>query len=410
MDIIVQKYGGSSVADSDRIKNVARRVGRSKSPGGGLVVVVSAMGDTTDNLIRLAEEINPAPSERELDQLLSTGEQISAALLAMAIEHAGYRAVSLTGNQVGILTDDSHTKARIFKIDPEKISELLAEDAIVVVAGFQGINVKQDVTTLGRGGSDTTAVALAAVLKAKSCEIYTDVDGVYTADPRVVPEAVKIDRISYDEMLELASLGAKVIQNRAVEFAKKFNVTLHVRSSFTEEEGTYVIQEVDTMSMEKVVIRGVTLNQEEAKLTITMVPDTPGIAARIFKTIAAANINVDMIIQNVSEQGFTDVSFTVPRPELAKARKLLESISSEIKAGGVSTEEEIAKVSIVGVGMKSHPGVAATMFEALAEEGINIMMISTSEIKISCVVQSEDGGKAARALHKAFGLAGDQVG
>jgi len=404
MKITVQKYGGTSVADVDRIKNVARRVIKSKKPGEGLIVVVSAMGDTTDELIELAARINPDPSEREMDQLISTGEQISSALLAMAIEHDGAKAVSLNANQVGIQTDDSHTKARIFKIDPRKMFEELERDRIVVVAGFQGINIKKDITTLGRGGSDTTAVALAAVLNADSCEIYTDVDGVYTADPRIVPEAVKIEKICYDEMLELASLGTKVIQNRAVEFAKKFNVVLHVRSSFNEEPGTLVIEEVADMSMEKVVIRGVSLNQEEAKLTITLVPDKPGIAARIFKSIAGANINVDMIIQNVSAKGFTDVSFTVPRPDLAKTRTLLEKIAAEIGAGEVNVEEKIAKVSIVGVGMKSHPGVAATMFETLAREKINIMMISTSEIKISCVVRSEDGDRAARALHRAFEL------
>lgn len=392
------------MADVGRIKNVARRVLRSRQPGEGLVVVVSAMGDTTDELIALAEEINPAPSEREMDQLISTGEQISSALLAMALEHDGAEAVSLTGNQVGIQTDDSHTKARIFKIDPRKMIAELESGRIVVVAGFQGVNLKKDVTTLGRGGSDTTAVALAAVLNAEACEIYTDVNGVYTADPRVVENAVKIKQISYDEMLELASLGTKVIQNRAVEFAKKFKVVLHVRSSFNEEPGTLVTEEVDDMSMEKVVIRGVSLNQEEAKLTITMVPDQPGIAARIFKNIAESNINVDMIIQNVSDQGFTDVSFTVPRPDLAQTRSLLEKIAREIKAGAVTAEEKIAKVSIVGVGMKSHPGVAATMFETLAREKINIMMISTSEIKISCVVRSEDGERAARTLHRAFGL------
>jgi len=408
MRIKVQKYGGTSVGDTERIKTVARRICRTKEPGVGLVVVVSAMGGTTDKLINLAQDINTEPSEREMDQLISTGEQISSALLAMAIHHDGFDAVSLTGIQVGILTDDSHTKARIFKIAPEKIFQSLKEDKIVVVAGFQGYNLQNDITTLGRGGSDTTAVALAAVLEAEVCEIFTDVDGIYTADPRIVPTAVKLDQISYDEMLELASLGAKVIQNRAVEFAKKFNVTLHVRSSFNEVQGTFVSEEADTMSMEKVVIRGVTFNQEEAKLTITMVPDTPGVAARIFKTIADGNINVDMIIQNVSAEGFTDVSFTVPRPELAKARGLVQDISREIGAGDVTVEDEIAKVSIVGVGMKSHPGVAATMFEALAEEKINIMMISTSEIKISCVVQSDDGERAVRALHKAFELDKDE--
>ncbi len=404
MKITVQKFGGSSVADAVRIQKVANRIIQTKKPGEGLVVVVSAMGDTTDELIDLAQQLNPAPPEREMDQLISTGEQISSALLAMTLEAGGAKAVSLTGNQVGIQTDDSHTKARIFKIDPGKMIEELEQDRIVVVAGFQGINLKKDVTTLGRGGSDTTAVALAAVLDAASCEIYTDVDGVYTADPRIVPGAFKIERICYDEMLELASLGTKVIQNRAVEFAKKFDVVLHVRSSFHDGPGTLVTEEVEDMSMEQVVIRGVSLNQEEAKLTITLVPDKPGIAARIFKSIAEANINVDMIIQNVSAQGFTDVSFTVPRPELAKTSSLLEKIAREIEAGEVSVEEKIAKVSIVGVGMKSHPGVAATMFETLAREKINIMMISTSEIKISCVVRAEDGERAVRALHTAFGL------
>lgn len=396
------------MADIEPIKNVARRVIKSKKPGEGLVVVVSAMGDTTDELIALSRQINPDPSEREMDQLISTGEQTSAALLAMAIDYGGVKAVSLTGNQVGIQTDASHTKARIFKIDPRKMIEELDRDRIVVVAGFQGINIKKDVTTLGRGGSDTTAVALAAVLNAESCEIYTDVDGVYTADPRVVPDAVKIDNICYDEMLELASLGTRVIQNRAVEFAKKFDVVLHIRSSFNEEAGTLVTEEVDAMSMEKVVIRGVSLNQEEAKLTITLVPDKPGIAARIFKSVANDHINVDMIIQNISAQGFTDVSFTVPRPDLAKASALLEKIAREIDAGTIKVEEKIAKVSVVGVGMKSHPGVAATMFEVLAQEEINIMMISTSEIKISCVVRSEDGERATRALHKAFELGGEE--
>ncbi len=404
MKITVQKFGGSSVADAVRIQKVANRIIKAKKPGEGLVVVVSAMGDTTDELIDLAQQLNPEPPEREMDQLISTGEQISSALLAMTLEAGGAKAVSLTGNQVGIQTDDSHTKARIFKIDPRKMIEELERDRIVVVAGFQGVNLKKDVTTLGRGGSDTTAVALAAVLEAASCEIYTDVDGVYTADPRVVPGAIKIERICYDEMLELASLGTKVIQNRAVEFAKKFDVVLHVRSSFHEGPGTLVTEEVEDMSMEKVVIRGVSLNQEEAKLTITLVPDKPGIAARIFKSIAEANINVDMIIQNISAQGFTDVSFTVSRPDLAKTSSLLEKIAREIEAGEVSVEEKIAKISIVGVGMKSHPGVAATMFETLAREKINIMMISTSEIKISCVVREEDSEWAARALHTAFGL------
>jgi aspartate kinase len=404
MKIIVQKYGGTSVADTERIKAVARRVCRTKQPTVGLVVVVSAMGGTTDELIRLADDIHPEPCEREMDQLISTGEQISSALLAMAIHHNGFPAISLNGNQVGILTDDSHTKARIFKIEPVKILDSLKDGKIVVVAGFQGVNLKKDVTTLGRGGSDTTAVALAAVLEADVCEIFTDVDGVYTSDPRIIPEAVKLDHICYDEMLELASMGAKVIQNRAVEFAKKFNVKLHVRSSFNDEEGTYVSEEDDSMSMEKVVIRGVTFHRDDAKLTIMNVPDIPGEAARIFQTIADANINVDMIIQNVSAKDCTDVSFTIPRPDLTKATALVKEISRKIGAGKDTVDEDIAKVSVIGVGMRSHPGIAAIMFKALAAEKINIKMISTSEIKISCIVEAKDGKKAARALHQAFKL------
>jgi len=404
MSILVQKFGGSSVRDVERIKNVARRIAAKKAEGYQMVVVISAMGDTTDELIDMAHQLNPEPPEREMDQLISTGEQISSALLAMALQNLGLRSISLTGDQVGIITDDSHTKARIFEIKPHKIEEELERDAVVVAAGFQGINLKKDVTTLGRGGSDTTAVALAAVLQAEICEIYTDVEGVYTADPRIVPAARKLERLSYDEMLELASLGAKVIQNRAVEFAKKFSVVLHIRSSFKEDEGTIISEEVDEMSMEDVSIRGVSLDRDEAKLTITRVPDRPGIAACIFQTIAEQNINVDMIIQNVSEEGYTDVTFTVPRPEAKKARRTLEKISEEIKAGQILLDEAIAKVSVVGVGMKSHPGVAATMFKAFADNQINIMMISTSEIKISCVVRDGDGEKAARVAHQAFGL------
>ncbi len=404
MSIIVKKFGGTSVADVERIRNVARRVTEKKQEGFQMVVVISAMGGTTDELIDQAQQINPEPSEREMDQLISTGEQISAALLAMAIQHLGFKAVSLTAHQVGILTDDRHTKARIMEISPDRIRELLDEDTIVVVAGFQGVNLKQEVTTLGRGGSDTSAVALAAVLKAEACEIYTDVDGVYTADPRIVPSARKLSAISYDEMLELASLGAKVMNNRAVEFAKKFSVVLHVRSSFKKDQGTFITEEVKNMSMEKVVIRGVTLNEDEAKLTISHVPDQPGIAARIFKTVADGGINVDMIIQNVSEKGYTDVSFTVPQADLKQARRILEGIIGEIEAGEVTTDEKIAKVSVVGVGMKSHPGVAAKMFEALSARKVNIMMISTSEIKISCVIRAGDGKVAVRAIHEAFQL------
>jgi len=339
-----------------------------------------------------------------MDQLISTGEHISSALLAMALHAEGEEAISLTGDQVGIFTDESYTKARIDQITPDKIREELNSGRVVVVAGFQGINPRRDITTLGRGGSDTTAVALAAALQADVCEIFTDVDGVYTSDPRVVPKAAKLERISYDEMLEMASLGAKVVQNRAVEFAKKFNVVLHIRSTFTGSEGTIVAEEADEMSMEKVVIRGVTLNKEESKLTITRVPDRPGLAARIFKAVADAKINVDMIIQNISEEGHTDVSFTVPKDDTVRARGVLGTLVGEIGAGQIKVDKEIAKVSVVGVGMKSHPGVAAAMFEAFSRSGINIMMISTSEIKISCVVALKDGDRAARAVHEAFGL------
>jgi aspartate kinase len=401
---MVQKFGGSSVADVVRMKRVARRIAAARARGYRMVVVVSAMGDTTDELIEKAYQVNPDPSEREMDQLISTGEQISAALLAMTLEGMGVKAISLTGDQVGIVTDDRHTKARIFDISPKKMREELDRGAVVVVAGFQGINVKKDVTTLGRGGSDLTAAALAAVLKAEVCEIYTDVDGVYTSDPRIVPAARKLQRISYDEMLEMASLGAKVMQSRSIEFAKKYSVVLHIRSSFNDSEGTIVSEEARDMSMEKYVIRGVTVNTDEAKLTITRVPDRPGIAARIFQPVAAGNINVDMIIQNVSEEGFTDVSFTVPRADLKRTQAILKKVVADVRARDVRVEEKIAKVSVVGVGMKSHPGVAATLFEALAAKRINIMMISTSEIKISCVVAEKDAPAAARAAHQAFGL------
>ncbi len=404
MPIMVQKFGGSSVADVVRMKRVARRIAAARARGYRMVVVVSAMGDTTDELIEKAYQVNPDPSEREMDQLISTGEQISAALLAMTLEGMGVKAISLTGDQVGIVTDDRHTKARIFDISPKKMREELDRGAVVVVAGFQGINVKKDVTTLGRGGSDLTAAALAAVLKAEVCEIYTDVDGVYTSDPRIVPAARKLQRISYDEMLEMASLGAKVMQSRSIEFAKKYSVVLHIRSSFNDSEGTIVSEEARDMSMEKYVIRGVTVNTDEAKLTITRVPDRPGIAARIFQPVAAGNINVDMIIQNVSEEGFTDVSFTVPRADLKRTQAILKKVVADVRARDVRVEEKIAKVSVVGVGMKSHPGVAATLFEALAAKRINIMMISTSEIKISCVVAEKDAPAAARAAHQAFGL------
>lgn len=406
MPLIVQKYGGSSVADPEKIRDVARRVARAQAAGDRLVVVVSAMGDTTDDLISLAHRVCANPSDREIDMLLSTGEQVTAALLAMALHDLGVDVISMTGGQVGIVTDGTHRSAKILEISTSKIEEHLARGAVVVVAGFQGVDEDLDITTLGRGGSDTTAVALAAALKADVCRIYKDVDGVYTADPRLVPAARKIDRISYDEMLEMASLGAQVIQSRSVEFAKKFGIAVEVLSSFNDGPGTILSGEGE--EMEDLVIRGVTVDRGEAKLTIQRVPDRPGIAAAIFKTMAEENVNVDMIIQNVSEDGFTDVSFTVASEDFGKALRGLERMAASIGAKGVTSNKAIAKVSVVGVGMRSHKGVASAMFEALAREGINIKMISTSEIKISCVVDEADAGRAARAVHSAFGLDRDR--
>jgi len=400
--IIVQKYGGSSVADAERIRAVAQRVVETKNAGNNVVVVVSAMGKTTDQLLKLAHEINQVPEEREMDMLLSTGEQISISLLAMAIHSLGCGAISFTGAQVGIVTDNIHTKAKIIKIEPQRIYEELDKGNVVIVAGFQGIDFEHNITTLGRGGSDTTAVALAATLKAKRCDIYTDVDGVYTADPRMIPEAKKLKEISYDEMLELAILGAKVLHSRAVEFAAKYEVPLYVLSSFNKVPGTAIIKE--DKNMEDIVVRGIAVQKDEAKVTILNVPDKPGIAARIFKRIADANINIDMIVQNVSAQGVTDVSFTVGATDLRKVQKVLQSLVEDIKAGGVAVDEDMAKVSVVGIGMRGHTGVAARMFKALADKKINIEMISTSEIKISCVIEKQFATKAAQVLHKEFKL------
>lgn len=402
-DLIVQKFGGSSVANIERILNVAKRVVSYRDKGHQLVIVVSALGDTTDELLEMAYKITKEPPDRELDMLMSTGEQVSSALLAMAIHNLGHEAISFTGAQVGIMTDSVHTKARIRDINASRIKQELDKGRIVIVAGFQGITPEQDITTLGRGGSDMTAVALAAVLKASICEIYTDVDGVYTADPRKVKDAKKLDSISYEEMLEMASLGAQVMQARSIEAASKFDIPIHVRSSFSYEEGTIISKEV--RSMEDVVVRGVTLNKDEAKITICDVPNKPGVAAKIFSTIARANINIDMIIQNISRTGgATDMSFTVMKSDLAKTLKVANKLSSEIGAEGVTHDEDIAKVSVVGVGMRSHSGVAAKMFQSLADANVNIEMISTSEIKISCVVKQSSGEKAVKALHKAFGL------
>ena len=403
MALIVQKYGGTSVGNTDRIKNVAARVAKYRGKGDQVVVVVSAMSGVTDNLIKLAREIMPLPSEREMDMLLATGEQTTIALTAMALHALNVPAVSLTGAQAGIVTDGVHNKAKIQNITPKQVHALLDSGTVVIVAGFQGQTPDGHITTLGRGGSDLTAIALAAALKADLCQIYTDVDGVYTADPRIVPGARKLDEISYDEMLELASLGAKVMQSRSVEFAKKFGVVFEVRSSLNDNPGTIVKEE--TKSMEDVVIRGVSLDKNQAKITLVAVPDKPGVAARIFKAIGDANINVDMIVQNISHGAgtpATDLSFTIDKPDLPKARKVIDGLKAEVGFREAITDEKIGKLSIVGVGMKSHSGVAAKMFETLAREDVNIGMISTSEIKISVVIDLAKGEHAMRAIHAAF--------
>jgi aspartate kinase len=402
MKVLVQKFGGSSVANVDRIKNVARRVVSYRKKGWKLVVVVSALGDTTDELIELAGQITSEPPAREMDMLLSTGEQISCSLLAMAIEELGYNAISFTGGQVGIMTDQTHTRAKIVDISGGRIRKALQEGRIVIVAGFQGVTQDQDITTLGRGGSDLTAVALAKAIGARTCEIYTDVEGVYTTDPRIVPEARKLKQITYDEMLEMASLGAQVMQARSIEVAKKFDIPIHVRSSFSAAEGTLILKEAD--KMEDFVISGVTLNRNEAKVTVCDVPDKPGIAAKLFRELSREGINVDTIVQNVSRTGFTDVSFTVSLADLSKTKKVMEKFSSRIRAGKVLEDKDIARVSIVGVGMKTHPGVAAGMFEALAQKKINIGMITTSEISISCIIRKKDAEKAVKSIHAKFGL------
>jgi aspartate kinase len=402
MALIVQKYGGTSVGSIERIHRVADRVARTQQEGHRVVVVLSAMSGETDRLLKLAHEATSTPDERELDMLLSTGERVTIALLAMELRGRGINARSYTGRQVGIMTDSAHTKARIARVAADRIREALKEGVIPVVAGFQGINERSDVTTLGRGGSDLSAVALAAALKADRCIIFTDVDGVYTADPNIVPAARRIEKIAYEEMLEMASLGAKVLQTRSVEFAAKFGVPVEVNSSFKEGKGTLVTKE--DADMEAAAVAGVTGDRNQAKITIVGVPDKPGVAARIFGAVAEAHINVDMIIQNISQAATTDLSFTVPRVDLKKAVPIIETIAKDIDAKSVSVTEAIAKVSLIGVGMRSHSGVAATMFEVLAREGINIMMISTSEIKISCVIEEKYLELAMRALHTAFGL------
>ncbi len=398
--LIVQKYGGTSVGNPERIKNVARRVCRTKEEGHDVVVVVSAMSGETDKLINLAGQISDSPDPREMDMLVSTGERVTIALLAMAIQSLGYKAQSFTGRQAGIISDSVHTKARIEKITGDRIKHAIRDGKVAVVAGFQGITEQDDVSTLGRGGSDLTAVAVAAALKADFCDIYTDVDGVYTTDPNMVPQARKLDKISYDEMLELASLGAKVLQTRSVEFAKKYNVPVRVLSSFNDNPGTLVTKE--DPDMEKVVVSGVAYDKNQAKVTVQGVPDKPGVAARIFNTISDNNVVVDMIIQNIGEGGLTDMSFTVPKTDAKKIMEVRKKVVAEIGAKNVNIKEDIAKISIVGVGMRSHSGVAAKMFSTLAKEGINIMMISTSEIKISCVIDAKYTELAVRVLHEAF--------
>jgi aspartate kinase len=405
LPLIVQKYGGTSVADPHRIREVARRVVKTAGRGNNVIVVVSAMAGETDKLIGLSHQITDAPDEREMDLLLSSGERMTSALTAMAIQQLGCDSVSLTGRQVGIITNSSHTKAMIKRIETKRLRNSLREGKIPVVAGFQGINRFSDVTTLGRGGSDTTAVAISAALKADMCEIYTDVDGIYTADPRVVREARCMRKVSYDEMLEMASLGAKVLHSRSVEFAKKYHVPLVVRSSFSNAPGTLVTKEED--DMEKIVVSGVAHDKNQSRITIMGVPDKPGIAAKLFNAIAGANIIVDMIVQNISiETKATDISFTVPMADSKKALKITREVSERLKAKGVNIDKDVAKVSIVGVGMRSHFGVASKMFETLAKKKINIMMISTSEIKVSCIVDVKDTEKAVKALHRSFILMG----
>jgi aspartate kinase len=402
MALIVQKYGGTSVGDLNRIRNVARRVAKTRQEGNDVVVVLSAMSGETDRLIQIAYQMSENPDLREYDSLISTGEQVTITLLAITLQNMGFPSKSFLGPQVRIITDNAFSKARIQKVEIHYLQKEIKAGVIPVVAGFQGVDKNGNITTLGRGGSDTTGVALAAALKADVCEIYTDVEGVYTTDPNVCPEAKKLSSITYDEMMEMASLGAKVLQIRSVEFAKKYNVPIHVRSSFSEKDGTFVVKEDE--KMERVLVSGVTYNKNEARITVVRVPDKPGIAAKIFTPISDANISVDMIIQNNSADGCTDLTFTVPKVDFKKALKLVKKAAEEIKAQEVLADENIAKVSIVGAGMVSHAGVASKMFKALAKENINILMISTSEIKISCVIEAKYCELAVRVLHQAFEL------
>jgi len=412
MGLIVQKYGGSSVADAEGMKRVANRIVAAKRDGNQVVVVVSAMGDTTDELIDLAEQITPIPQGRELDMLLTAGERISMALLAMAINNLGHEASSFTGSQAGVITTSAHGRARIIDVTPGRIKEALDSGAIAIVAGFQGISQDtKDVTTLGRGGSDTTAVALAAALDADVCEIYTDVDGVFSADPRVVPNAQKLKTVTYDEMLELAASGAKVLHLRCVEYARRFNLPIHVRSSFSNNEGTWVVKDhPEGGAMEQAIISGIAHDKSEAKITIVGVPDRTGVAARIFQAIADADINIDMIVQNVSAAatGLTDISFTLPKAEGAEATSILQKLQGEVGFASIQYDDQIGKLSLVGAGMRSHPGVTATFFGALSDAGINIEMISTSEIRISIICRAADLESGAKAAHTAFELDADQ--
>ncbi len=403
MSLVVQKFGGTSVGDADRIRAVADHVARTRRSGDDVVVVVSAMGKTTDELVRLAADVSAVRPEREIDMLLSSGERITMALLCMALAGLGIDAVSFTGSQAGMITDTSHTRAKILEIKGDRLRETLAAGAVPVVAGFQGVSTDKEVTTLGRGGSDTTAVALAAALGADACEIYTDVSGVFTTDPRIVPEARKLARVSYEEMQEMAATGGRVLALRSVEFARNHKVPLHVRSSFTWEPGTWVEEEEE--SMEQAVVTAVTHDLSEAKVTVTGVPDTPGLAATLFRGLADRNINVDMIVQNVSLHGTTDISFTIPEADLAASTEVCEALVPVLGATGVVSDDDVARVSLVGVGMKTHPGVTALTFETLAARGINIEMISTSSIRISCLIRAEHAEDAVRALHAAFELA-----
>jgi len=400
--LLVQKYGGTSVGDAERIRAVADHVARTRREGHEVVVVVSAMGKTTDDLIRLADDVSGTQPPREYDMLVSSGERISMSLLCMALAGLGVDAVSFTGSQAGIITDTDHTRAKIQEVRADRLREALAAGRVPVVAGFQGVSTERDVTTFGRGGSDTTAVALAAVLGAEACEIYTDVTGVFSADPRVVPDAHRLGRISFEEMLEIAATGGRVLQLRSVEFSRNHGVPLHVRSSFTWEPGTWVVEE--DASMEQATVTAVTHDTSEAKVTVTGVPDRPGVAARLFRALADRSVNVDMIVQNTSLHGTTDISFTVPKVDLVVAEEVSRGLCDELGATGVVADDDVARVSLIGAGMKTHPGVTATMFETLAAEGINIDMISTSTIRISCIVRTGMVERAVRSLHAAFGL------